>query len=265
MIPAVTVCTGFSPAGYAAYGARFLDSFARWWPPQTGLAVYTEEPVAMARGDGRSLWEVPGARAFWERHKDDPRRRGMEPIREWRAKDRRAGYAWRFDVVRFFKQCLIPAHAAQALPDGAALAWLDADVVTFAPVSPALIDQLLGGADLVYLGREAYHSEIGFWAVRLNSRSRQFLAHLARLYRSDGILALPEHHSAFAFDHCRRSAQQRKGLVAVDLTPGGRGHVWTQSPLACCLDHLKGERRKQLGYSPEHPLRWWERECRVTP
>jgi len=244
------VVTGFSPAGAAAYGLRFLETFDRCWPAEIGLAAYTEEAVAMPRGECRSLWDCCGATTFFERHRRNPAHCGKSPVAGWRTKDRQAGYSWRFDAVRFFRQCLIPHAAGAMLPDGEVLAWLDADVVTFAPVAQGFVEGLIGDADLVYLGRAPYHSEIGFWAVRLNPLTRRFLGALAGLYRSDGIFGLAQWHSAFAFDHCRAEAE-RQGLLAKNLTPGGNGHVWVQSPLAACLDHLKGGRRKALGYSPE--------------
>jgi hypothetical protein len=256
------VCTGFSPAGYFEYGRRFLETFWQYWPERVGLAVYTEEAVLVPRGECRSLWDCDGARAFYERHKDNPERCGRAPIPGWRPKDRGVGYAWRYDAVKFFRQCLIPEQAAAGLADGDCLAWLDGDVVTFATVPETLVEDMLGpsdkGADLVYLGRGAYHSEIGFWALRLNGRTRRFLAQLGELWRSDKLFALGEHHSAFAFDYCRKAAQ-RRGLIARNLTPSAAaaGHVWFQTELGRYTDHLKGAKRKQLGYSPEHPLKWW--------
>jgi hypothetical protein len=103
-----------------------------------------------------------------------------------------------------------------------------------------------------------YHSEIGFWAVRICKQSISMLRDLAEVYTTDAFLMLPQHHSAYVFDYVRQKAQDR-GLRSKNLTPGGSGHVWLSSPLAKYTDHLKGSRRKKLGYSIDHPLRWWER------
>lgn len=255
-----TVCSGFHPAGYQQYGERFLRTFARHWAPEIDLVVYTEEPVEMPRGECRMLWECAGAREFNDRHSGDLRRSGRASIEGWRPKDRRTGYGWRFDALRWYKQCIIPHDAAQHLPDGQVLTWLDADVVTFAPVEADLIPSMLVGADLMYMGRGGYHSEIGFWAVRLNAATRSFLRAIASIYTSDMFLALPEHHSAYVFDDCRKTAELN-GLRSKNLTHGvGAGHVWHRQVLGEVTDHLKGSRRKELGYSPEHPSKWWERQ-----
>jgi hypothetical protein len=246
------VCTGFSPAGYQQYGRRFLETFWRHWPHEIGVVAYTEDPVMMpgAQWQCRSLWDCEGARAFYDRHRQNPEYCGRAATSRWKVKEHRTGYAWRFDAVKFFRQCLIPEHAAGDLADGDILVWLDADVVSFADVPAGLIDELLAGHDLAYLGRRGYHSEIGFWAVRLGGKTRQFLTDFAELYRSDAVFALSEHHSAWAFDHCRRLAE-RSGLKSRDLTPGGAGHVWFQSPLGLYSDHLKGPQRKLAGTSTE--------------
>lgn len=217
----------------------------------------------MPRGECRSLWEIPGAHEFYERHRYNQEHKGLVPTPNWRPKDRRnldnAGEAaWRWDAVRFFKQCIIPHATAQGLPDDHILVWQDADAVTFAPVPELLFPGLLGRADLCYLGRNK-GAEIGSWAVRLNGKSRWFLRDFSEFYLEDRVFGLQQTHSAFVFDHVRQ-LHQRSGLSVKDLTPGGRDHVFCTSPIGKYVDHLKGPRRKKLGYSPEHPLRWWERK-----
>lgn len=243
----ITVCTGFSPAGFDEYGKRFLARFHAFWPADVGLRYYTEEPVEAPRGTCASLWDCDGARDFIARHRDNPERRGTKPHAKWKPRYIGRPYNYRFDAVKFFRQCMIPANAAQGLADGDILVWLDADVMTLARIPEPFVAQLLGGHELVYLGRAGTHSEIGFWAVRLNPRTRAFLNEFAAIWRCDRVFELDEWHSAFVFDHCRRLAQ----LDERNLTPNGRGHVWIGSPLAPLMDHLKG-RRKALGRSPEY-------------
>jgi hypothetical protein len=254
----VTVCSGFSPAGYREYGVSFLETFDKFWAKNVELAVYTEQTIQIPRNGCRSLWDCEGARDFHNRHAEDGRRRGTVPIPGWRQKDRNEGYSWRFDAAKFYKQCLIPYDVSKTLNQDDILAWLDGDIVTFDYVPNWFIPNLIDGFDLIFLGRGSYHSEIGFWAVRICKRSRAMLQDLAEVYTRDIFLTLHEHHSAYAFDHVRKKAQDR-GLIAKNLTPGGSGHVWLSSPLAKYTDHLKGSRRKKLGHSIDHPLRWWER------
>ncbi len=253
----ITVCSGFSPAGYREYGRNFIDTFDKYWDKSINLLVYTEAYIYMPRGECRILWDCEGARDFHLRHNDDPRRRGTMPIPGWRQKDRKEGYSWRFDAAKFYKQCLIPYDASKTLNNDDIVVWLDGDVVSFSHTSEKFIMDLIGDSHLAYLGRGSYHSEIGFWCVRLCKLSRSMICNLAETYTSDRFLELREHHSAFVFDYVRRQAQNQ-GLQARDLTPGGGGHVWLTSPLAKHTDHLKGKRRKLMGHSADHPITWWK-------
>jgi hypothetical protein len=127
----ITVCSGFSVAGYREYGHNFIKSFDKYWPSNIDLIVYTEQSVSMPRGSCRSLWDCEGARDFQNRHGDDGRRRGTLPIHGWRQKDHKEGYSWRFDAAKFYKQCLIPYDVSKQLSQDDILVWLDADVITF--------------------------------------------------------------------------------------------------------------------------------------
>lgn len=242
----IRVCSGFSPAGYREYGRRFLDTFDKHWPAAVDLRVYVEEAVPMPRDACRMLWDIPGARAFYDRHANNAAAQGKVPQPGWKERERQKGYSFRHDAYKFFKQIFIPEAAATDLADGDILVWLDADVVTFKDVPATMVPDLLGDADVCYLGRDRSHSEIGFWAVRINAKTHWFLTTIAEIYRSDMVFALAETHSAFVWDYARRSACLRER----NLTPGGHGHVWMQSPLRQWTDHLKGG-RKGMGRSPE--------------
>lgn len=238
-----TVCSGVHPAGLEEYGRAFLRKFHTYWPDDIDLLFYTEKPIEIPRGECRSLWDCDGARAFYDRHSQNIAANGRAE-HYLRPKEQRAGYSYRFDAVKFFKQLMIPEHAAKGLPDGEILAWLDADVISHADVPVGLIEGFLRKADVAYLGRGNFHPDIAFWAVRLNPATRMFLASMAALYRSDAVFDLPEWHSAYVFDHCRKRFEAAGGK-SNNLTPGGRGAVWEQSPLAKYSRHLKGKLKSQ--------------------
>jgi hypothetical protein len=250
---ALTVVTGMWGDAFERYGRAFLDGFFTRWPREVGLVVYSDDPAVRAYAEPafvvRSMSELAGYGGFMKRHASNPERCGRQPRQGWKDGDRLKGYSFRFDACRFAGQGFaLDAAAGQAL-DGDVLCWLDADVRTTSPVPLGWIEGLLGQDDVAYLGREPKHSEIGFWAVRLSEESRAFLMAFADLYRTDKLFDLREWHSAFAWDDSRRWAE-RCGLIASrNLTPGGHGHVWLQSPLAEHLDHLKGELRKAKGRS----------------
>lgn len=246
----IRVCSGFAPSGRLQYGERFLRAFDRYWPKDVQLLVYVEEPTPMPREAERILWTIPGALEFQERHAGNLAAQGRVPQACWKHRERFNGYSFRNDALKFWKQILIPEAAANdpvlgPLADGDLLVWLDGDVETLRPVPPDLVSEALAGAEICYLGRERGHSEIGFWAVRINPRTRAFLAAIADQYRSDAVFELPEWHSAFAWDHVRRSIDPP--LAAHDLCAQAKiraGHVWPYTMLAPYMRHDKGARKK---------------------
>lgn len=250
----VTIVSGWHPAGYDLYGRNFAEGFDKFWPADHALAVYTEQKVALPRGECRSLWDCSGVGAFIERHKNNEEACGRKPNKLWKEKFSTRGYNFRFDAVKFCKQLFIPEHAAlHSEPNGdEIIVWLDGDVKTDAPVPADFIRKQMGDDDLIYLGRTTMHSEIGFWACRNNGRGQAFMTALADCYRTDAVFKLNEWHSAFVFDHVRHQEQTRRfsPLRVRNMTPTGHGHVWFQSPLRDFSDHLKGN-RKVTGKSPE--------------
>lgn len=236
----IRVCSGFAPSARLTYGERFLRSFDRHWPSAVELQVWVEEPVPMARDACRVLWDIPGASAFRDRHRENAALHGREVRGGWKDREVQRGYSYRHDAYKFFKQILIPEAAAVGLEDGDLLVWLDGDVETTADVPPGLVPSLIRDAEVAFLGRARGHSEIGFWVVRINERTRRFLHEIAEEYRSDRFLELPEWHSAFIWDHVRA----RSGLVEHNICgPGAVGHVWPRTALARFMRHDKGERK----------------------
>lgn len=232
-----TVVSGFSATGYTLYGKQFIETFHQFAPESYDLVIYTAHPVYMPRGGFVLHDMLDGARDFLARHAQNALHCGKAPAPGWRKKDERAGYSYRHDAVKFFWQLLYPAHTVQFLEDGDCLAWFDGDVVFKEQIPTSFIaGTLAGGHDLAYLGR-VNHSELGYWAVRVNPVTRQFLANMANFYLSDQVFNEPEWHSAYVFDYWR----QRLPLRAHDMTPGGKGNVWDRTQLADFCTHLKGK------------------------
>lgn len=236
----VMVCSGFSPKGRQDYGEAFLRSFDRWAAPEIKLGVWVEEPMKMPRDACRDLWAIPGAREFHAQHADNLDAQGRVPHGNWKAAEKAKGYSFRTDAYKFWKQILIPGAAAEELEAGEILVWFDADVEFTRRFDAGTIEELLGEGDVCFLNRARQHSEIGFWAVRLNNRTRAFLVDIASMYRHGAVFDLPEWHSAFVWDHIRRKSDLRERHLC---TPGAHGHVWPTSPLGSWSIHYKGPRK----------------------
>ena len=254
----IVVVSGCHPDGYELYGRKFLETFHERWPVDHHLVFYTETPVQMPRGENRSLWDIPGAEEFYQRHKDNPKHCGRSEVRGWVEKDRIRRYSYRYDTLKWFKQCIIPHDAARHLPDGTILVWVDADVVTFADIPQDFIGNLFVGNDFVSLGRDRQSSEIGFYALRLESgnHTRTFLENFSDSMIKDRVFDMKEWHSGWVFDRCLENFV-RSGGAHRSMTSTMRGHVWFDSALGKYMDHLKGDARKKRGYSPESKIKWW--------
>lgn len=247
------ICSGFNPANRNVYGLRFASSFRKHWPPSVECRIYVEQDTPELGDYGADLWACSGVRDFIEKYRGDPAAIGRRPHGlpasaprrpRWRSHEWAADYSFRFDAVKFCRQLFIPEHASLDMDDGSILAWLDGDVETLAPVPARLVENLVGVADGAYLGRVGKHSEIGFWAVRLNRNTREFLRGLADTYRTGEVFRLNEWHSAFVWDHVRTRSQR---LRFTNLTPLGTGNVFDVSALKNYMRHDKGKRKYETG------------------
>jgi FkbM family methyltransferase len=226
-----------------------MATFCNHWPEEVAIAVYVEEDCQ--HPEFVDLRKLPAeCYDFIDRHENNEAARGIKPVPGWRKKDERAGYAWRYDAVRFCRQLFIPEDAVSRLHDGDIFAWLDGDVITYKDIPDDFIENLLRDDDMVFLGRHNGATELGFWALRVNPLTRSFVAELASLCKTDQIFKFQEWHSGYIWDRVREQYEEM-GMKARNLTPMGQGHVWFQCDLGCYTDHLKGTERKQRGYSLE--------------
>lgn len=236
------VITGWSPSGWLQYGQRFLSSFDRFWPKEVELRVYVEdffEVGATSRlVEQVHLSEIPGCMEFIEKYRTDKRANGEAVQPNWKDSCKAAGYNFRFDAWKFCRQGFIPYHAAQDMREGI-LCWLDGDVITHTQVPRNWIESLIPEhAAVAYLGREPKHSEIGVQIYRVPD-AMPVLRDFSELYRSERVFGLKEWHSAYVFDQARCM----NDVATHNLTPGGTGNVWLQSPMMQYTDHLKGKRK----------------------
>lgn len=219
------------------YGQRFAGSFAAHWSPTIELVVVTDRELPLPCGRQIMLDSIPGVVEFKARWGTSPWASGLEP--PFGAKVDERGYSWRFDALKWMPQALAPLAGAEGLGSGDTLVWLDADVITHAPISEAWINGLVGSADVAMLQRDGTHSEIGFYAMRMNQVCWNVLSRFAGYYRDESVFGLREWHSAFVFDQAIAAYRPR----VRNLSPGGKGHVWPRSALAEKTVHLKGKRK----------------------
>ncbi len=230
------VVTTFSQKGYEVYGKRMVESFEKFWPADIALYVYYEgeKPQdASPRAVWLSLDKVSDRNRFAATHTDgDPR-------------------DYRTCVVRYCHKVFAMTSAPRVTGH---LIWLDGDCESFAPATPALLQEVCAELGQVgsFLGRpHARHTETGFWSVRTDNRGSQFLDELRKLYTSDEIMKLPELHDCMAFDSVRRKFE-RAGYRFRNICPGARGlDAFIHSPLKEFITHNKGPQAKLKNYGDD--------------
>lgn len=264
----VTVVTSCSAEGWEKYGRRFAQTFARHWPADIPLFVASEDPLGpevyeLLRGRGGAMAALSfldlslpwgAAHAFAQRHRDNRVAHGRERRAGqagWTVKKVAEGYNFRYDAFRFAKK-VFAILAGQANAAGGWLLWIDADVVTFADVTPDFLAQVLPARAfaLSCLDRGPYHSECGFVGYNLDCPPvRGFIRSFAGLYESDQVFREAEWHDSYVFDQLRR----RWELPAFAIPHLSHRAPFPNSILGSCMDHLKGG-RKALGRTPDHEM-----------
>lgn len=237
----LTVCTTFPNDAWAVYAQACLESFARHWPAQVSLQVYLDDDA---------LWE-PCARALSARQKTSKVQVGKLPAHDVFLRRNNIGESndLRFAACRFsHKVAALKATMDRlVLDDESWLIWLDADVITTAPVTNDWLAQFLpaGSAHVSYLGRPRFpFSECGFVVYRQSAEGRAFIDAFWSMYESEALFKLPQWHDSFVFD---RTRDRFDPALFKNIAEGAGGvHVWLNTPLAERLEHWKGREAKRL-------------------
>lgn len=242
-----TIVTGFSAKGFKEYGQRFMHSFEHYRNGHQ-LHLYTQD-VPLLGGEGvkqSTQGSITGLDEFLDSCRDIPETCGLEDNGQWKPKEHKAGYSYRFDAFKFCKMVYTMHAAAHRIGKGYMI-WLDGDTVVRQDIPTDMAEQTLpADCDYAYLGREPKHTETGYLVFRL-PEALPLLDAWVNFYESGTFLEQKEWHSAFLFDRAREQCSEVKGH---NLTPGGRGHVIHKCWVGKVFDHCKGA-RKTKGRSPE--------------
>ena len=241
----VEVVTSCSVDGYALYGKACVRSYLKYWP--FPLKVYTDSPLKI---DGVTT-KLTGQIAGW------PHASRMLPFYN-SAAEKPASYLW--NAQRYAVKPFVWHDAARKMESGI-LAWLDADTVTTGPVPTGILEDMLGEADVAYLGRGDMHPENGCVVFRL-PEAMPLLSWCRKAYQKDRYLSW---HDGWTDCHALREGLRAVPTRSRDLTslayPGEwRSHVdaFALSPLGPYVIHLKGRRQKYEGRliqsTPDDPI-----------
>jgi len=236
------------------HAQTFVDTFARYWPPEVDCILYHEEPSLDVGVQGRfrfaGLMAIPAAKEFLDATRDDPLANGFVDgaMRGKLPGALRAvgeSYKFRHDAHRF-------AHKVFAICDPTreddgefdVVMWLDADVVTTQPVTMDWINRIVApDVCVTYLGRGRKETETGF----LGFRPKLFPEELARFkaafvgtYCDRSVFRRKHQNDGYVFDEVLRET----GISSRDLT----GHLGMGIPFDACIlaermRHRKGWRK----------------------
>ena len=259
----ITVVTTFHPAGYALYGKRFLESFAKRVDKRIKLLVYAEDctpvnpdPTRIEILDAKQA--LPKLNAFKERWKDDPRANGIPPaeIKARRPRDWHKEFKWH--AIRFANKTYAVFDACERSKDWCV--WMDADTFVHSDWSyEQFIELLPVNAWITYVGRgkgSQTWPECGFYGMNLNHPvCHEFLKEFERMYEDadNGIFTLEEWHDSFVFGHILNDLKVQfptahdysANMYLREAKTGGGGHPLINGPLGKWIDHMKGVRKNE--------------------
>jgi hypothetical protein len=233
-----------------------IDAFDRHWPTEIELLVYAEHCSPKSPSARVKILNLvdqcPDLVRFKNKHVNNPLANGTTPkILAKNLKDNR----FKWDAVRFSHKVFAVIHACQNI-DADWIIWLDADTVTFAPISLEFLSSICDAQSMAcYLGRDIkYHSECGWVAYNKHHPDLQeFMIRWRDLYATDNLFCLDEYHDSFVFDVLRKDFQAQRHTKFHNLSPAlpkkGPGHPFIASALGLYMDHMKGSKRKELGHS----------------
>lgn len=245
----IAVITTFPNSMWDVYGKKMIKSFVEYFPKDITLMVKLDDDLlaqqlsGMLRpNDAIAVNSTPEHVAFIERNKskDDPQNYRFQPTRFCHKV---------FTISEALNAILKHKKAHSENPDKVSeppryLVWLDADVaiqrlVTRDEVRAALP---LQGHAAATLGRRDWpHSECGWLAFDLENGGDKIIAEMFRMYTTDEILKLEQHHDSWAFDHIVKT----NNIPVTNLTPDAPGlDVWQYSPMGKWSIHYKGPKAK---------------------
>ena len=169
-----------------------------------------------------------------------------------------------WDFIRFSHKVYSMVDASRRVKSEI-LIWMDADSVVHSKVPIKFLDDLIDNRSFIcYLGRKYFHTECGWYSVRLSHQhAASFFDELERMYEQaeSGIFLLNEWHDSYVWDHVRLWHERTYGVVNKSIS--GQGYFTHHPLINSCLgqyfDHLKGARKSEK-LSPELDFKVTRRE-----
>ncbi len=249
---AITTC---HEKGWQSYGRRMAKTFLMYWK-DVPLTFYTEGNFKPDYALLRHIQPLPDWQvAFKQRHKGNPAMNG-----------RGKRYDLLHDAVRFSHKVGATIDAIErTLADSYGIktptsahtylspqrpeivVWVDADVMTHAPVTVDFLTQLVPDWEntaVAWLNRDHKYPECGFVMFNCAHPAMEALIETwKRLYTHDQFVHLL--NKGWTDCHTLQAAVEMADAPTASLSGGftNLGHPFVNGPLGAVMDHLKGDRK----------------------
>lgn len=257
---AITVVTTFHSPGYAEYGKRFLESFAKRVDKRIKLVVYAEDCVVENPDPTRieildAKQALPKLNAFKAKWKDVPKANGIPPaeIKAKRPRDWHKEFKWH--AIRFANKTYAVFDAWEKNKDW--IVWMDADSYIHSEWSYNDFKALLpNNVYITYVGRgkgSQTWPECGFYGMNKNHPvCHEFMRDFEAMYEDaeNGMFKLEEWHDSYIFGKILSKYKEFPShdysaeMYLREAKTGGGGHPLINGPLGKFMDHMKGGRKK---------------------
>ena len=242
----IAVATTFSPAGYAEYAHRVIDSFIDHWDKSIDLyAYYDAIPDSGWRATADNVhylpFEDPDLIAFKERNRNNPKQAGNGTNKDFLR-----------DGIRFSHKVF--AYIDTAMNRGADIAvWLDGDVITHEDVDEAVVLRWLDGKMAGALLRPWIYTETGFHVFDMRyPEAKAFMDAWRYQYTSDAVWNHPwdaNSRNKLGYTDCHTYDAVRSQFPSElwnDLSPNlQHPHPFVNGILGEHMDHTKGPRKAE--------------------
>lgn len=232
--------TSFSAKGYDEYGFRFLETF-RKRVAQDLFLVLDQRFDVIPKWSSIQILENQYAIQI------------QDTYRSFKGDGN-----YRFAPNRFcYKTSAVETALKAAKLDYDYLIWLDADSVIKADDLTEYLATLVPGDSEIasFFDRERSYgySETGIVIFNLrNQKTANFVERWNAAFVSGSIFGYSEWHDAFYFSHLVRSMPPNHFRhLCIDLNLKSSHPIYELKPLRLRIEHLKGDIRKRLGFSPE--------------
>ncbi len=248
-----TVVTSFPVKLWDTYGERFLNSFIEYWPKDINLLCYCDGyplPDDAPQADNIHYFDLLDNEDLLEFKERNKQFDGTA--------NAKGQYNFYLDAVKFshkvYAQFMAMNYVYERDGDDANwLIWLDADSVTYEPITHELLAKTFDDEkDMTFLGRKnAYatcSSLIGY-NLKLGI-AEVFLHDFVNYYNSDEVLKLQCFADNYVFDRLR-ILHEVHGMNTQDLTPNCENlDAFDMCPLGNHIVHLKGNKKYVTGTAP---------------